>query len=86
MGILVHFCKKTKHLHADCVCNALLCEQRINPKNYTCYFDLFSDASNSRSLQATHFAEYVDILEYIVNAIFTNDREKDKRTIGIPGE
>ena len=42
-------------------------------------FDLFSDASNLRSLQAAHlnFAEYVDILVQIGYAKFKNDSEKD---------
>ena len=48
----------------------------------TRYFDLFSGASNLRSLQAAYlkFFEYVDMLVQIIYAKFKNDR-----TMGILG-
>ena len=56
------------------------CQQGVNTQNHTHYFDLFSCASNLRSLQATYLkylAEYVDKLVQIVYKKFKNHREKD---------
>ena len=62
----MNLCKRTKHLHANRVCNALQCEQGVGAKNRTNYFDLFSCASNFISLQVTFltFAEFANFVEF----------------------
>ena len=82
MAILEHLYKRTTHLHANCLYNALvfiLCEQGVSAPNSTHYFLYVLCASNLRCFQAMYlkFAENVDILVQIVNAKLYNEREKN---------
>ena len=51
----------------------------FSTQNRTHYYDLFSGASNLRSLQAIYlkFVEYVDILVQIVYAKFKHNKENN---------